>query len=64
MGGRRVKRTRSLRCKDKKDYLNKKAAEDAMHSFRRRNLGGLRTNTQVYKCGDHYHWGHYRNRKR
>lgn len=59
-----MKRTRSLSCKNKTEYSSHKAAADAMYSFRRRNLGGLRTNTQVYKCGDHWHWGHYRNRKR
>jgi hypothetical protein len=59
-----VKRTRKLTCKNKDRYATKKLAEDAMYSFARRQLGGIRMNAEAYPCGDHYHWGHYRNRKR
>lgn len=45
-------------------HPTKKAATDAMNSLRRRQLGGIRMNAEVYKCGDHWHFGHYNPKKR
>ena len=59
-----MKRTRNLTCKDKKQHPNKKSAEDAMWSYSRRNVGGMRLQAEAYKCGDHWHWGHFRNSKK
>lgn len=60
-----MKRTRKLSCKNKTNqYRSNQEAYDAMKDFYRRNYGGIQTNTSVYHCGDHYHWGHERGRKR
>jgi hypothetical protein len=61
-----MKRTRRLTCKDKSGvYTSRKAANDAMWDFYRRNFGGVKSpNASVYPCSGHFHWGHSRPRKR
>jgi hypothetical protein len=59
-----VKRTRKLSCKNKAKYNSSQDADKAMKDFYRRNFGGIETNTSVYPCGNHYHWGHQRGHKR
>lgn len=61
-----MKRTRNLKCKTKTgQYSSRQKAKDAMFDFYRRNYGGVVSpNAQVYPCGDHFHWGHFRNRKK
>lgn len=56
-----MKRTRSLTCKGKKGYATKKMAQDAMYSYARRQLGGIKMNAEVYKCVcGKWKWGHFR----
>lgn len=61
-----MKRTRRLSCKTKSgQYSSHGAALAAMHGFFRDKFGGVVSpNAGVYPCGDHYHWGHDRPRKR
>ncbi len=60
-----MKRTRKMKCKSKRGRFETRAdAYEALRSFYRRNYGGVVSpNAEAYKCDDHYHWGHYRNRK-
>ena len=51
-----MKKTRRLTCGNKKKHESHKQAEDAMYSYKRRYAA---RNVEVYKCGDHWHWGHF-----
>jgi hypothetical protein len=59
------KNTRRMSCKSKDNQFPTHAAATwAMHDVRRRLIGGIETNTSVYPCGDHFHFGHTRSSKR
>jgi hypothetical protein len=59
------KNTRRMSCKGKSNqYATHGEATWAMHDLRRRTIGGIETNTSVYSCGDHFHFGHERKAKR
>ena len=59
------KNTRRMSCQGKsKRFDTHSEATWAMHDVRRRLIGGIETNTSVYPCCDHFHFGHERARKR
>lgn len=49
-----------MNCERKRQSSSKKTAEDAMFSYYRRAVGKKIGRASVYKCGDHWHWGHNR----
>lgn len=58
------RKSRKINCDRKVKHSSKKAAEDAMWGYIRRNLGGKKFNSEAYRCGDHWHWGHYSGKRR
>lgn len=59
-----MKRTRNLKCKDKRPYDSHGVARAAMVKFFDSKFGGvISPNAGVYPCNGHYHWGHSRDRK-
>lgn len=59
-----MKNTRKMSCPGKAKYDTFDAALEAKRSFYRDKFGGMESNSSVYKCSGHFHWGHTRDRKK